>query len=205
MENKDNNENYKKMADFFYEIGTMRKIMRIHRQALLTDDMSDSIAAHSYRVTVIGWFLAKEAGADPYKTVMMCLFHDTEEARSNDHNWIHKRYVKIFDEEIRESQLGQLPYPELSEFIKEYEERESLEAILAKEADTLDQILLLREYEWSGNKEVYLWLYGKEENKAKIQLDKLKTGVGKKMGEAIYEANPSDWWNKLWTSENRKD
>ena len=35
----------------------------------------------------------------------------------------------------------------------EYDERESLEAHLAKDADLLDQILLLREYEWVGNNE----------------------------------------------------
>jgi putative hydrolase of HD superfamily len=75
----------------------MRKLMRMHRQVLLTDDMSDSIASHSYRVAITAWFLAKEEGADPYKTVMMSLLHDMRELRSNDHNWIHKKYIKIFE------------------------------------------------------------------------------------------------------------
>lgn len=39
----------------------------------------------------------------------------------------------------------------------------------------------MREYEWSGNKEAYLWLYGKEENKTKRQLDKLKIDISKKV------------------------
>ena len=83
----DNKE--QKIVQFLYEMGTMRKLPRIHRQTFLTDDMSDNIATHSYRVAIIGWFLAKMEGADPYKVVMMCLAHDMPEVRSNDHNWIH--------------------------------------------------------------------------------------------------------------------
>jgi len=193
-----------KIVNFLYEIGTMRKLMRMHRQVLLTDDMSDSIASHSYRVAIISWFLAKEEGADPYKTVMMSLLHDMAEVRSNDHNWIHKKYIKVFGDEINEEQLGSLPYPDLKDFISEYEKKESKEAILAKEADLLDQILLLREYEWSGNKEATIWLYGKGGAKINAQLEKLRTEAGKKLGKSMYDVNPSDWWNNVWTSNNRK-
>ncbi len=197
------NQDNIKVANFLYEIGTMRKLMRVHRQVLLTDDMSDSIASHSYRVAMISWFLAKEEGADLYKTVMMALIHDMAEARSNDHNWVHKRYVKIFEEEIDEEQFGSLPYPDLKELIDEYQKRESKEAVLAKEADSLDQILLLREYEWAGNKEADLWLYSGPQKKIKRQLERLKTKTARMLGEAIYTANPSDWWKHLSTGQNR--
>lgn len=49
MQNKD-----LRLADFLFELGTMRKVLRMHRQTLLTDDMSDNIATHSLRVTMIG-------------------------------------------------------------------------------------------------------------------------------------------------------
>lgn len=197
-------EKEQRIANFLYEVGTMRKLMRVHRQVLLTDDMSDSIASHSYRVAMISWFLAKEEKVDPYKTVMMSLLHDMGEIRSNDHNWIHKKYVKIFENEINEEQLGALPHPDLKSLIDEYEKRESKEAILVKEADTLDQILLLREYAWAGNKEAELWLHGKPgKEQTNVQLEKLKTEIGKKIGEAIYQVGPSDWWKDLWTSKNR--
>lgn len=191
------------VVNFFFEVGTMRKLMRMHRQVLLTDDMSDSIASHSYRVAIISWFLAKEEGADPYKTVMMALLHDMAEVRSNDHNWIHKKYVKIFEEEIVRDQLGTLPYPELASIAEEYHERMSKESIVAKEADLLDQILLLREYEWAGNKEASVWLYGKSGMRVNAQLAKLKTKTALRLGEEIYKIAPSDWWNNLWTSNNR--
>ena len=192
-----------RLADFLFELGTMRKLPRMHRQTLLTDDMSDNIATHSYRVAFIGWLLAKREGVDPYKVVMMCLLHDMGEIRSGDHNWIHKKYTKIFDEEINEEQLGTLPFGDLKEFADEYEERESKEAIIAKDADLLDQVLLLREYEWQGNKEATIWLHGKGNDDGNAQLKKLKLDSSRELGAAIYEREPSSWWNELWTSNNR--
>lgn len=192
-----------RLADFLFEVGTMRRLQRMHRQTLLVEDSSDTIASHSYRVTIIGWHLAKIAGADPYKTVMMCLVHDLGEIRSNDHNWVHKRYVKVYDEEITKDQLGTLPFGELFDIASEYEARNSLEAKLAKDADIIDQILLLREYEWQGSKEARIWLDGKRADSNSRPLDRLHTAEAKALGETLYHKNPSDWWTELWTGDNR--
>jgi putative hydrolase of HD superfamily len=183
----------------------MRKIPRIHRQALLTDDMSDNIATHSYRVTLIGWFLAKAEKVNPYKVVMMCLSHDMGEVRSNDHNYIHKKYIKIFEDEIRNDQLGELPFDELNVIASEYEERKSKESIVAKDADLLDQILLLKEYVWQGNKEAERWLEGKQrtDGSRHLHIEQLKTKNAKLLGEMIVKTDPSDWWNNIFTNKNR--
>lgn len=196
-------ELFQRIANFLYEVGTMRKLPRMHRQTLLTDDTSDTIASHSYRVALIAWHLAKIEKADPYKTVMMALLHDIAEARTGDHNWIHKRYVKIFEDEIVRDQLGSLPFDDLEMLATEYEKRESAEAIITKQADLLDQILLLREYEWQGNREAKLWLYGEASHKGRCQLDKLTLESAKQLGEQIYAVAPSAWWENLWTSKNR--
>jgi putative hydrolase of HD superfamily len=129
-----------KLSSFLYEIGTLRKIARSHRQTLGEDDLSDNIASHSYRVTVIAWFLAKMEKADPYKPIMMALFHDTAEIRSGDHNWVHKKYVKIFEDEIRDEQIAPLPFGS-------------------------DLMGILNEYEHRGNKEATEWLKGKRDSK----------------------------------------
>jgi putative hydrolase of HD superfamily len=192
-----------KIVDFLFEIGTMRKLMRMHRQTLLTDDLSDSIAAHSYRVSFIGWHLAKLEGADLYKTVMMCLLHDVGEARTGDHNWVHKKYVKIFDEEIIKDQLGSLPHSDFEDLANEYHTRESKESILAKDADLLDQMFLLREYEWQGNKEAAIWLEGKNGKKGNDQAAHLISESAKRLAKAILIHDPSAWWDGIWTSKNR--
>ena len=177
----------------------MRRLQRMHRQTLLVEDSSDTIASHSYRVALIGWHLAKLAAADANKVVMMCLTHDLGEIRSNDHNYVHKRYVKVYDDEIIKDQLGTLPFTELFDIANEYEDRTSLESHFAKDADIIDQILLLREYEWQGSKEASIWLAGKRNDDDARPLDRLKTDVGKELGQTLYDRNPSDWWTDLWT------
>ena len=199
-----NNEKEQKIVRFLFEMGTMRKLPRMHRQTFLTDDMSDNIATHSYRVTLIGWFLAKLEGADPYKVAMMCLMHDMGEVRVGDHNWIHKRYIKIFEDEIKEEQLGTMPFPEMKEMADEYDKRESKEAIVAKDADMLDQIFLLREYVWQGNKEAEIWLKSKtDEALKKDKREKFRTESARKLYDIALTEDPSSWWNHLATSKNR--
>jgi putative hydrolases of HD superfamily len=192
-----------RMADFFFEVGTMRRIQRMHRQTLLVEDSSDTIASHSYRVTLIGWHLAKLAGADPYKVVMMCLTHDLGEIRSNDHNWVHKRYVKIFENEILKEQLGTLPFDDLYQVSQEYEERTSLESQLAKDADIIDQILLLREYEWQGSKEAAIWLKGNRHANDVSPINRLVTPEAQALGKILYEHMPTKWSQELTTGTNR--
>lgn len=197
------NNKIQKLVSLFYEVGTLRRVPRAHQQTLLAEDRSDNIASHSFRVAFIGYFLAKESGADADKTLKMCLLHDLEEVRANDHNWVHKKYVKVFDEEIRQEQLsGLIGSDELLDLSKEYGERKTLEAQIAKDADLLDELFLLREYEWGGNKEAAGWL--KHEMGDKNQQEKLmKTETAKILAEEIKKQEPGFWWKNLWTSQRR--
>jgi putative hydrolases of HD superfamily len=198
------NDDLVRITQFLFEVGTMRKIARMHRQALFTDDMSDNIATHTFRVAIIGFFLAKMENVDPSKVVMMCLLHDVPESRSNDHNWIHKRYVSVDEAKIVEEQLGVLLFNDLVEIAKEYRERKSPESIVAKDADVLDQILLLREYVWQGNQEAQEWLGGKRDKHPYNHLKYLKTESAKVLGKTIYDEMPSSWWRDLYTKENKQ-
>ena len=187
-----------KIVGFLFEVGSLRKISRAHRQTLLTDDLTDNISSHSFRVAIIGYVLARMEKADSGKVLLMCLMHDLPESRSNDQNWVHKKYVKVFEKEIVKDQFVGIPgEDELCGLAKEYEERKTKEAKLAKDADLIDQILLLREYEWIGNKEATLWLKSREQEK------RLFSKSAKKMAKSIYTQKPSFWWNNLWTAERR--
>ncbi len=198
------NDEYKRIANFLFEVGTMRKLPRMHQQTLLTQDLSDNIATHSYRVSMIAWFLAKLENVDPYKTVMMALLHDINEIRSGDHNYVHKKYIKIFEDEIAKDQLGDLPFSDLFEIHEEFEIRTSPESIVAKDADLIDQILLLKEYVQQGNKEAEIWLQGKGNTETEsVQYKNLKTDSAKKVAKEILEGRVSEWWENIWTSKNR--
>jgi len=113
-------------------------------------------------------------------------------------NWVHKKFVKVFEEEIRETQLAPLPEAsELLKFSKEYQERQSKEAKIAKDADLLDQIFLLKEYSHQGNKEADDWLKGKEQEKLMF------SKTAKRLACEVYQQKPSDWWANLWTNHRR--
>ena len=195
MEDSDKN-----IAKFLYELGTMRKLPRMHGQTFLSSDLTDNIASHSFRVPFIGWMIAKGEGLDPYKVAMMSLIHDLGEARSGDHNWVHKRYVKIEEDQIVEEQLGSLPYGDLFALAKEYRARTCQEAIAAKDADLIDQILLMHEYAHQGNTEALRWIEG---DRKQVRLDALKLLTSKKIAEAIFETKVYEWWKDLYTNINK--
>ena len=187
----------KNIANFLFEIGSLKKIARSHRQMFFTDDLSDNIGSHSHRVSVIGYFLAQAEGADILKVLTMCIFHDSGETRSGDQNWVHKKYVKVFEEEIIKDQLSEvMPDSNLYENMIEYAKRESIESKISKDADKIDQMLLLKEYIVKGNKEAEKWLRSKKE-------DDFFTNTAKKLFKEILETDPGDWWSTSYTEKRR--
>lgn len=180
----------------------------MHQQTLLSHDPTDNISAHSFRTAFIGYFLARELKANADKVVKMCLLHDIEESRAGDQNWVHKRYIKVFEDEIREGQLKNLPHSkELLKLSKEYQERKTLEAKIAKDADMLDEIFLLREYELQGNKEAVDWLKGthkKGPGKKSQQEKQMFTKLAKEIAKEVKRQKPSSWWDNLWTPNRRE-
>lgn len=196
-----NKKDTKNTIQFLYEVGTLRKIPRAHMQALFTNDLSDNIASHSFRVTLIGWLLAEAEGANINKVIKMCLLHDIPETRSGDQNYIHKKYVQVYENQIKEDQLGNLPEKiGIIKLSEEYDKRKTLAAKVAKDADTLDQVFLLKEYSMSGNKEATEWLSAKDIINRK---KRLFTKTAKKWVNEITTQNPSDWWLNVWTSKRR--
>lgn len=201
---QDKQSKEEKIVNFLYEVGSLRRIPRSHRQTLMVNDTADNISSHSFRVAMIGWQIALMEEVDADKVVKMCLIHDVPEIRSGDSNWLHKTYVKVFEDEIVEDQLKNLPFDDQYKTILEYNERKTAEAIVAKDADLLDQILLLKEYEHQGNREAHIWLHGKDnEEKENKQLLMLKTKSAQEIGRKILETTPSDWWKGSWSNKNR--
>ncbi len=190
------------IANFFFEVNTLRKVARIHRQTLLADDLSDNIASHSFLVAHIGYYLALKEKADAGKVAIMCLFHDLAEARSNDHNWVHKKYVKVFEDEIRKDQKESAPHGALfGPIVEEYEARKTPEARIAKDADLIAQIVLLKEYSHIGNQEAGEWIGPK--SVYKFTRERYFSEAAYELALALRDSKPSDWWSNLWTSKNR--
>lgn len=173
-----------KIANFFFEIASMRRIKRAHSQII--NEADDNISDHSFRVTIIGMILANMENCDENKVLKMCLFHDVAEIRIGDANFINKQYSELHEEEAREDQMLGLPIAnEILECLKEFEQRESKESIVAKDADLLDQMVLQREYFYKDKQNHEIWQNHTEKS--------LKTESAKKLAKEIRNSNPLEW------------
>jgi len=177
-----------KIANFFFEIATLRRLTRSHRQMI--QEVSDNISDHSFRVAIIGMILANLEQCDENKVLKMCLFHDVAETRIGDANFINKQYVDLHEEEARKDQMNGLPIAnKVLEVLQEYEQQKSKEAIVAKDADILDQMVLQQEYFYKDEKNHKIWQDHSEKG--------LKTDSAKKLAKKIRGSNPFEWLYQL--------
>lgn len=187
------------MVHTFYEAGTLRTTSRAHQRRLLTHDPSDSIAAHSFRAALIAWFLAKLEGVDPYKVALMTLLHDFPEARTGDADWVVRNYVHEDEERAAREQLWVVPFgKELLELLLKFQQEESLEVQVTKDADYLAQLILLKEYARRGNREAAAWL-------ERDDLPQPHTDSARALAREIVHQTPSDWWlkEKIYSAEKK--
>lgn len=184
-----------KIVNFFFEIATLRRLTRSHRQAIA--EVSDNISDHSFRVAVIGMILARLEKADENKVLKMCLFHDLAEARTGDANTINKRYARLDEKGAVRDQMEGLPIgEEVINNFNEYEDRQSPEAIVAKDADILDQMILNQEHFFKDEVNRKVW-----QNNSEIRL---RTKSAKEIAEKIKVSNPLEWIYSL-SGEKRRE
>ncbi len=176
--------NYNRIADFIFEIGTLRNMKRIHCQTL--PQANDTIASHSFEVAIIGMILAKMENVNENKVLKMCLFHDIAETRTGDTNFIHSHYVETKELEAIKDQLSDTPIKkDMIEILNEYIKRESVESIVAKDADLINQTLLQCNY-LKESKDLARW------NRHSIK--GLKTKSAKTLAKTITERSPFEWF-----------
>jgi putative hydrolase of HD superfamily len=176
----------KRTIEFLFEVGMLKKTPRTGYQFLGSG--GESVADHSFRTAVIGYVLAsQEPGADRNKVVLMCLFHDFPEARTGDHNYVNKKYVKTDEERAVQDQVRELSFgDEIVDLFQEFNGCDTLEARLAKDADQLDLILELKGHLDSGNPNAKDWL--------SYAVKRIITDGAKQMAQEILTTNSSDWW-----------
>ena len=183
----------KELTKFLFELGQMWRVKHCGWQVTGVKD-PESIAEHSHRAAQIAFILAKMEGADPYKTSFMVLIHDNGEARINDAHRIASRYIDT-DKGEREAALDQfrrLPddiEKDFREVYEEFEEKETLEAKCAKDADYLEQAITAKEYIDIGYKGCMDWI---------INIKKaLITDSAKELLEEIENMDRNEWWEGL--------
>lgn len=180
--------NYSNIASFLFELGLLNNFKRTGFDFLGTG--SQNISSHSFRTAVISYILAKLLNADVSKTVLMALFHDIPESRTGDINYFQKKYVNKDEERAVKDIVDSLPIlSELELYIKEFNERNTQESVIACDADTIELIVTLKEELDKGNKQAELWI-----NDA---VKRLKLEESKSIVEEIIKSSSYDWWMNI--------
>lgn len=181
------------LIHFLFEVGYLKNVGR-SGWWLFGNSTPESVAEHSFRCAVIGYFLAKSENLDTFKVIMMCLFHDVCEARINDLHKIAQSYINFEEAESKASQeqLKSLKEPERGEIesvLKELSYRESRESIVAKDADILECAMQAREYQAQGYEAAEDWL--------KRAKSSLRSETAKKLLPLVESVDPNEWWKQL--------
>ena len=185
-----------RLIDLIHEAGMLRHTPRSGYAFLGTG--SESVAEHSYRMSVIGLVLARLAGADAGRVLELCLFHDLHEARTGDFNYVNHRYdTRRAREALADAVEGTGLEDELLSVHDEFEARETLEARLARDADQLDLICNLKAELDRGNAFAAQWL--------ESAVQRLRTPWAKELAEEALAADHNRWWygrvDKQWWVE----
>jgi putative hydrolase of HD superfamily len=137
--------------------------------------------------------LAMMEGADPAKVALLATFHDTQETRIGDIPWVGRRYITAASNETVTADQLAGSHPGVADGIKalvhEYENSDSLEVLVAHDADKLDCMLQGLEYMQQGYPAAREWV---DSTKAK-----LKTASALALAEAA-EGMPIAEWQRTY-------
>ncbi|MFE9398271.1 HD family hydrolase [Streptomyces flavidovirens] len=188
MTDTSNTDHDKGTAGYLLEMGALKRGKRSGWWIAGIKD-PETIAEHSWRTAVIGSVLALMEGADPAKVALLCTFHDSQETRVGDIPWIGRRYLDAADnEKVTADQVADA-HPVVAEGIKaivrEYEHGDSLEVLVAHDADKLECTIQGVEYLQQGYPAAQEWV---DSTRAK-----LKTPSAQALAEAALTMSIVEW------------
>jgi putative hydrolase of HD superfamily len=153
-------------------------------------------------MALIGAVLAEMEGADPDKVALICLVHDITESRIGDHHKVNARYMNTDEAEMKvlDDQLALLPQKLADKwrgYTEEYNNRNTKEGIVAKDADWLEVALTAKEYLELGYKGAQEWIDNVEKA--------LETDSAKQILKLAKESDfINSWWQGLQTMTYKK-
>lgn len=186
----------KKPLYLIQQAGMLLQMPRSHKRNLGT--AFDTIASHSFHVTIIAYVLAKLewlSDEQAYKCMAMATFHDIAESRTGDHDFVAKNYNDCDEEKAIKDQCAWLPFEDnLQGLLSEYEMRISVESKVVKDADSLAQTFHERVLMRQGNKMAEQWFESDYINRIPF----LTTNSAKNIAYQLKNSNPNErWWDEF--------
>jgi len=148
----------------------------------------ETVAEHSFSTTFIAYVMSKLLPeVDALRLITMCLIHDLPEARTGDHNYVHKRYVSVDERQAIVDATEGIGFGDsMLELFMEFKQQETLISKLAHDADQLAFILDLKSISDTGHASSDEWI--------SVVVKRLKTDTGRQMAESIMKTKWDAWW-----------
>ncbi len=185
-------DKWQALARFLFEAQMMKRTPRTG--FIFLGKGEESIAEHTFGVMINALALSSvvpEVNLD--RLLRICLIHDMAEVRTGDANAVYKLYVDMDEEKAFSHMLDGLE-GKLSRNIKllfaEYKDADTLESMLAHDADQLDMLLSLKISKDTGSADAIKWIpYVKA---------RLKTQEAIDLAEALLSDHWASWWMHLF-------
>jgi len=176
------------IADLLFEVRMLKDLDRTGYAFLGAG--RESVAEHSFTTVFICFTMARMVpDIDREKLLSMALVHDVPEARTNDQNYVHKKYNTVDESKAVAHLTHGLAFGgDIKNLIDEFNLGETLEARLARDADQLSFILELKKLKDTGAASPKSWL--------PLVIQRLKTDVGKQMAREILDTPWDGWWTR---------
>lgn len=182
-----------KIQDYIKIVNTFEAMKRNTRHSWLSDGRHESVAEHSWRLTLMAYFLKDEfPEADIDKVLKMCIFHDIGEAFTGD----IPAFLKTSEDEKTEENtvdkfINTLPEEYRNDLIPLFDEMNKLETLEAKIYKALDKMETLIQH---NEADISTWLpleyelnlvYGDKEVQFSEYMKELKRAVNEETTRKI--------------------
>ncbi|PZF83942.1 HD domain-containing protein [Jiangella anatolica] len=176
------------VVDYIFEAGLLKRAKRTGWWIAGVKD-PESIAEHSHRTAVIGSVLALMEGADPARVALLAVLHDTQETRVGDIPYLGRRYLDAAsNQEVTADQVAEAPdtvRDGIQRIVDDYEGGDSIEVVVAHDADKLDCLFQALEYREQGNQNMQQFIDS--------MLVSLKTPSAQQIAAAALSRTSQEW------------
>ncbi len=176
----------KMIANLLFEAKMLKYISRTGYSFLGSG--RETVAEHSFMICFIAFVMGQmNSKVNLEKLMSMCVLHDLPEARTGDLNYVNKKYVTVDETRAIDDLADGIFFGDkIRDLLKEYNQADTLEAKLAKDADQLSFILELKAQKDRNSKTADKWLHG--------VIKRIETETGKKILEEILKTERDEWW-----------
>lgn len=191
----------KRILYLIQQAGMLLEMPRSHIRNL-GNNASDTVASHSFQVAVIAYCIARMEGLshqEGLEAMAMGVLHDLAEARTGDADFVAKHYAKLDETKALHDQFANIEFGgDLLAMMEVYEQRTSVVAKCAKDADVIGQMYLEWSLAWRGNKLAERWFEGDFSHRVPY----LRTESAKQLALAMKDSDPQEWWRSEFTGKN---